>query len=95
MIQLTRLNGSELGINADLIERVESTPDTVITLIDGTKFVISESTAEVIARIIDFRARVIAAAHEYHSGDVGSPIPLHLVSDSADGSVVVRSIQEP
>ena len=94
MIQLTRLNGSELGINADLVERVESTPDTVITLIDGTKFVVSESSTEVIARIVDFRARVIAAAHEYGRGELGSPIPLHLVSDSADESVAVRSIQE-
>ena len=51
MIQITRLNGSELGLNADLIERVESTPDTVITLIDGTTGVImlsetAEGTAE-------------------------------------------------
>jgi flagellar protein FlbD len=36
MILLTRLNGSEVGVNADLIERVEATPDTVLSLIDGT-----------------------------------------------------------
>lgn len=92
MIRLTRLNGSELGLNADLIERVEATPDTVITLIDGTKFVVAESSSEVVARIVDFRAQVLAAAHEYAGGAAPSPIPLHLVSDR---DLAGHDIQEP
>ena len=81
MILLTRLNGSELGLNPDLIERVESTPDTVIALIDGTKYVVSEPTTEVIARVIEFRARVIAAAQRHNDRIIAAPAPLHLVTD--------------
>lgn len=62
MILLTRLNGTEVGVNADLIERVEATPDTVLSLIDGTKYLVKESPAEVVARVIAFRARVLALA---------------------------------
>ena len=43
MIPLTRLSGSVFAINSDLIERIDSTPDTVITLIGGTKYVVSET----------------------------------------------------
>jgi flagellar protein FlbD len=62
MILLTRLNGVPFAINADLIERVEETPDTVITMVDGRKHVVSENTAQVIDRIIDFRASILVAA---------------------------------
>ncbi|HEX2550642.1 MAG TPA: flagellar FlbD family protein, partial [Nocardioidaceae bacterium] len=50
VILLTRLNGSQFGINADLIERVETTGDTVISLIDGTKYVVAESPADIVDR---------------------------------------------
>jgi flagellar protein FlbD len=60
MILLRRLNGTEFGVNADLIERLEGTPDTVVTLVDGTKYVVAESLTEVIDRIIGFRARILA-----------------------------------
>ncbi len=62
MILLTRLNGTRFGVNADLIERVETTGDTVVWLIDGTRFVVSESPAAVVDAIIDFRGRVLASA---------------------------------
>jgi flagellar protein FlbD len=88
MILLRRLNGTELGINADLIERVESTPDTVLTLVDGTKYVVADPAEEVVARIIDFRARILATAealvHDEHPGT--QPVPLRLVETAADGS---------
>jgi flagellar protein FlbD len=60
VILLTRLNGSQVALNADLIERVESTGDTVVSLIDGTKYVVAESPADVVELIIEFRARVLA-----------------------------------
>lgn len=60
MILLRRLNGTQFGVNADLIERLEGNPDTVVTLVDGTKYVVSESIAEVVDRIIEFRARILA-----------------------------------
>ncbi|MFN8034886.1 MAG: flagellar FlbD family protein [Acidimicrobiia bacterium] len=63
MITLTRLNGPPLAINCDLIERAEATPDTVLTLVDGTKYVVSESVEEVVERVREFRASVIALAN--------------------------------
>ncbi len=62
MILLTRLNGTQFGINADLIERVESSGDTVVSLIDSTKYVVAESPADVVERIVEFRGRVLAEA---------------------------------
>jgi flagellar protein FlbD len=49
-------------LNADLIESVESTPDTVITLVDGRRLVVSESSGDIAGRVRDFRAAVLAAA---------------------------------
>ena len=62
MIIVSRLNGPPMALNCDLIERVEATPDTVLTLVDGTKYVINEGVEEVIARVREFRASVIALA---------------------------------
>lgn len=63
MIILTRLNGERFALNPDLLERVDSTPDTVLTLLGGTKYVVSESLEVVIDRVRLFRAGVIAASH--------------------------------
>ncbi len=71
MIVLTRLNGPGFALNPDLIERAESTPDTVLTLVDGTKYVVVEGLGEVIARIRWFRASVIAAAGAFEVSGVG------------------------
>jgi flagellar protein FlbD len=62
VILVTRLNGPEFALNPDLIERAESTPDTVITLTDGTKYVVAESVPLLIALIRDCRAAVLARA---------------------------------
>ncbi len=64
MIVVTRLNGPQFAVNPDLILRVDSTPDTILTLIDGTKYIVSESIAEVNDRIVDYRARVVARSLE-------------------------------
>ncbi len=63
MIVLTRLNGDQFALNPELIERADSTPDTVITLTDGTKYIVLESVPELTARVRDFRASVLARAH--------------------------------
>ncbi|MCC7236044.1 MAG: flagellar FlbD family protein [Bryobacterales bacterium] len=55
MIQVTRLNQKQLVLNSDLIEHVESTPDTVITLTTGTKFMVRESAGEIVRRVAEFR----------------------------------------
>lgn len=59
MIWVTRLNGTEMALNSDLLEAIESTPDTVVTLVDGKRYVIQESAAEVIERIRRFRASIL------------------------------------
>lgn len=60
MITLTRLSGSAFVLNSDLIERIDSTPDTVITLIDGKKYVVSESLDDIIDAVRDYRSQVVA-----------------------------------
>lgn len=62
MIQLTRLNGSRLAINCDLIKYAESAPDTVLTLITGEKLVVLEPCSEVSQRTLDYRASVLRTA---------------------------------
>jgi len=57
MIPLTRFNGSVFVLNADLIETVEATPDTVITLVTGKKYVVRESVEEIIEKVLDFRKK--------------------------------------
>ena len=58
MIRLTRLNRVPLVLNSDLIEHIDVTPDTVITLTTGQILRVRESADEVIHRIIDFRRRI-------------------------------------
>jgi len=58
VIKLTRLNGTELVVNADLIEFVEATPDTVISLTTGKKIVVAEPVDEIIRKVVDFRQRI-------------------------------------
>jgi flagellar protein FlbD len=59
MIRLTRINRVPLVLNSDLIEHLEATPDTVIALTTGQKFVVLESADEVVQKVIEFR-RLIA-----------------------------------
>ena len=58
MIKLSRLNKQEYYLNADMIETVETTPDTVITMLNGKKFIVSEPAGEVVERIIEFRGKI-------------------------------------
>lgn len=59
MVKVTRLAGDQIYINADLIEFVESTPDTMITLTTGRKFIIKESVDFVINGVVDYRRRLL------------------------------------
>ena len=58
MIRLSRINHAPLVLNADMIEHVEITPDTVIAMMNGQKFVVTESVDEVIRKVIDFRRSI-------------------------------------
>ncbi|MGO4690010.1 flagellar FlbD family protein [Glaciibacter sp. 2TAF33] len=64
MIVVTRLNDSQFAINPDLIERIHSNPDTTLVMVDGAKYIVTESMDEVIERVAAYRARVIALAYE-------------------------------
>ena len=62
MILVTRLNGAVFALNPDLVERADCTPDTVVTLVDGTKYVIAESVPEFIDSVRHYRASLISQA---------------------------------
>ncbi len=54
MIKLTRLDDTEIVLNANLIEYIEATPDTVITMTTGRKYIVKESVDEVIKKAEEF-----------------------------------------
>jgi flagellar protein FlbD len=60
MIPVTRLDGSSMFLNADLIEWIERTPDTVIGLVNGERFLVKESPDELVRRVIDFKRSIMA-----------------------------------
>ena len=62
MIRLTRINHIPILVNSDLIEHVEATPDTVISLTNGQKFLVLETPNDVIARVIEFRRAISSPA---------------------------------
>jgi flagellar protein FlbD len=69
VILLTRLGGPVFALNPDLIERADCTPDTVITLVDGKKYIVAESLPELISLIRQYRATVVADAQ--HLAEAG------------------------
>jgi flagellar protein FlbD len=85
VILLTRLGGPVFALNPDLIERADCTPDTVITLVDGKKYLVAESLPDVISLIRQFRATVVADAqnmtHRPTEGTVHAP---RAVTDGGD-----------
>jgi len=64
VIHLTRLNGQGFVLNPDLILRAETTPDTVVTLVDGTRYLVEEPIDVLAERVLRYRASVVAVARE-------------------------------
>jgi flagellar protein FlbD len=60
MIDLTRLNGTPIVLNSDLIKTAEASPDTMLTLISGEKLIVRESCSEVTERVLTYRARLLS-----------------------------------
>lgn len=58
MIEVTRLRGAKFVINADLIETIETTPDTVITLVNGHRYVVEESAEKIIESVLNYKRRI-------------------------------------
>jgi flagellar protein FlbD len=68
MIPLTRLNGLPLVVNSDLIKLIENTPDTVISLVNGEKIVVRETSEQILEKIVQFRRRVLDGLQMNSSG---------------------------
>jgi flagellar protein FlbD len=64
VIHLTRLNGHGFVLNPDLILKAETTPDTVVTLVDGTRYLVEEPIDVLAERVLRYRASVVAVARE-------------------------------
>ena len=79
MIQLTRLNRVPLIVNSDLIEHVEVTPDTVVALTTGQKFLVLESAEDVVDKVIQFRKAILETA--------GCPLKNKLASADATKAI--------
>ncbi|SDC51252.1 flagellar protein FlbD [Geodermatophilus telluris] len=73
MIPVTRLNGEHFALNPDLIERVEGHPDTVLFLVDGTKYIVSEAVEDVLDEIREYRASILATAYAMDRGTYRTP----------------------
>jgi len=89
MITLTRLSGSVFVLNSDLIERIDSTPDSVVTLIDGKKYVVCESLEEIVAAVRDYRSQVVA-----FGAQLADRPPVHDVPTDTDGAEVGEPVLE-
>lgn len=74
MIILTKLSGERFALNPDLVQRVEASHDTVVTLVDGAKYLVAESLDVVADRMLAYRVAVVSGAQE-NTG-------LHLVTDT-------------
>ncbi len=58
MVKLTRLNGKSFYLNPHIIEYIESVPDTLISLLNGTTLYVKEKPEEIIDKIVDYRKRI-------------------------------------
>ena len=65
MIHLRLINGTEIVLNSDLIEFIEATPDTVISLSNGKKMIVRESVSEIIDKVVEFRGRIGLLVREF------------------------------
>jgi flagellar protein FlbD len=88
VIRVTRLNGEQFALNPDLIERVEGHPDTVVFLVDGTKYVVRENVAEVLTEIREYRASILATAYEMDRGTYRPAAPAATTEDEPAGAVL-------
>jgi flagellar protein FlbD len=69
MILITRLDGKQLYINAELIQSVEPTPDTILTLTNNAKMIVKETPEVVVERIIQYQRQVRCGDVKVKTGD--------------------------
>lgn len=73
MIELTRLNGTPILLNSDLIKTAEASPDTMLTLINGEKLIVREELDEIVERVLAYRATLLSVVARRLSPD--DPVP--------------------
>ena len=69
MIQVTRLDGSGVIINAQMIESIEEKPDTIITMYTERKYIVKERAAEVVSRVIAYNRKIFAEKTRINSDE--------------------------
>lgn len=72
MIEVTRMNNTKLLVNAELIEFVEETPDTMITMTSGHKIIVKESRQEIKNRVIWYKAQILKPVQELYEREMGT-----------------------
>ena len=68
MIVVHPLRGEEVFLNADLIESIEETPETVITLVDGRRIAVSDAPEDIAERVVRYRGAILASAEQIRGG---------------------------
>lgn len=63
MIRLTRLTDEGFVLNADMVQEIEATPDTIVTLTSGKKMIVKESVDEVVAAVLEYRRSIVAGTN--------------------------------
>ena len=61
MIEVTRINGTKLTVNAEMLEFIEETPDTVLTMSTGTKLIVAESSDEIREMVIAYKRKIFSS----------------------------------
>jgi len=69
MIAVTRIDGSPILLNEDLIESIEQTPDTVLSLVNGHKLMVRDDPAELVQRVVEFRRLVFRSGSPAAGGE--------------------------
>jgi|LSQX01.2.fsa_nt_gb flagellar protein FlbD len=64
MIEVTRLNNKLFVLNCELIETVEATPDTIITLTNGKKYVVAEKVEDIVEKVIEYKRKILCRIEE-------------------------------
>ena len=59
MISLTRINGTVIILNAELIESIETSPDTIVSLVNGHKYLVKDSDKEVIKKVLEYKRNLL------------------------------------
>ena len=71
MVTLTRLNGSTIVVNAEMIEMIEATPDSIVTLTNGKKLVAKETVNEIVESIVQYKRQILKNLF-YYREEAGS-----------------------